>query len=296
MCMCLLALFCGACLPNAAAAEAADGQTGSLTLHYSREGAGFSELNIRIYRVAEFSNDGGYALTAPFDRYSVKIHNIVSQKEWSDTAGTLESYILADAIAPYAAAPTGADGTVVFENLQTGLYFVAGVDAETLNGRFRFEPFLIFVPTPVDGENNYDMVAKPKAGAVTPIARYTVIKLWKDIGYADSRPQEVRVEIYKDGVHWQTVSLSQSNNWSFDWETEDTAARWSVAEKDVPAGYSVTVMEQEDTFAIVNTKDGAPPSPPQTGDTTPWWLYVLLMGISGVGLIIVGILPKRKSL
>ena len=51
-----------------------------------------------------------------------------------------------------------------------------------------------------------------------------------------------------------------------------------------------------DTFSITNTKPETPAgNHPQTGDTTNMTLYVLLMAASGLALLVVGIVLRKKS-
>lgn len=293
---CLIMLLCSMAVPTIVSAASIEIESPcSLTLNYAKESVGFQDLEIRIFRVADYLSNGSYSLTGKFAEYPVNIHGITSQKEWTDTACTLEAYIPADKVESTAAANTDSDGTVMFENLQTGLYLVAGADIKTKSEKFRFEPFFIFLPTPDnDGGYDYDLVANPKAGEVTPIYSYTLMKLWKDTSSTASRPADVTVEIFKDDSLWDTVQLNKSNNRSYKWETEDTEARWSVLEKDVPQGYTVKITEKGNNFTVINTKEGTPPSIPQTGDTTPLRRYVLLLAISGMVLIITGIFLKRK--
>lgn len=270
-----------------------------LTLHYTREAETFADLEIRLFRVAEYLSTGGYVLTGDFAGYPVRIHGITSQAEWKDVTYTLISYGEADGVLPTTTGKTEDTGTVVFENLQTGLYLVDGVNAETAGGRFRFEPFLVFLPTPGEGgEYSYDMEAKPKPGDVTPIAQYSVMKLWKDSGAETSRPQSVTVDILKDGQLQETVSLNPDNNWSYEWKTEDLDARWSVVETNVAEGYTVTVTQVENAFTIVNTADDTPtyPTPPKTGDSAPLQPYIMAMGISGMMLLILSVWRKREQL
>ena len=294
--LCLMALLLSMASPTIAyAANMEPEHPCSLTLHYVKDGVGFADLEIRIFRVAEFAADGSYSLSGAFAGYPVKIHDITSQQEWKTAAQTLEAFTQADAIAPTAAARTNAAGDVVFEGLETGLYLVAGVGAATENSRFRFDPFMIFLPTPGDdGAYHYDMEAKPKAGEATYFTQYILIKLWKDAGREASRSPYVTIDIYKDGVRWNTVRLDESCNWYYEWETEDLEARWHVVEIDIPAGYTVTTTERGNTFTVINSTDDTPP-PPQTGDTTPLWFYTLLMGVSGLGLVFLSVLQKRKA-
>lgn len=272
----------------------------SLELDYANDGVGFPGLSIKIYRFAEIYEDGDYALVPPFDTVPVKIHGITSQAEWRDAASTLSAYILAEGIAPTAVAETGEDGKALFENLETGTYLVMGISAETEEGTYRFEPLCIFLPTPgEDGSQNYHIQARPKftftPKPVEPEWKdYRVLKLWKDEGNRTRRPRSITVDILRNGVVVETVTLNAANNWSYAWTAEDNGDVWSVVEKDVPDAYTVVISGNATTFTITNTCDLPDVDPPQTGDTFALKPWLTAMALSGILLLLLGILHKRK--
>lgn len=266
----------------------------SLTLFYTQDNQGFAELPIRIYRVAEALPDGTFRLVKPFSDFPVNIHGVSSQREWQLVASTLRTYITAQQIEPTQVGYTDAEGTVVFTQLQTGLYLVDGVLAEKEAGTYRFNDFMIYLPTPKTDGLCYDMEAKPKCTQFTPNAHYNVVKLWKDAGSENSRPQEVTVEIRKDDQLYETVVLNAENNWSYSWRAPLDNSIWSVLEKDVAQEYTVTVSENEHGFVITNTKT-THVTPPQTGDMFPLWLVAAAMCFSGFALVLLGIWRERKQ-
>lgn len=61
-------------------------------------------------------------------------------------------------------------------------------------------------------------------------------------------------------------------------------------------GDSVVITDSGDTFSITNTKPETPAgNRPQTGDTTNMTLYMLLMAASGLAMLVVGIVLRKKS-
>ena len=92
-------------------------------------------------------------------------------------------------------------------------------------------------------------------------------------------------------------------------------------ETEVPDGYTVAVSQQGGTFTVTNeyhhphdpdkpdkpdtpdkpgtpdtpTKPDKPGSAPQTGDSTPLWLYVMALCGSGMALVLLGAPRKRKQ-
>lgn len=301
---CALILCLGLGSARCAAAVPDPGHPCSLTLCYTQDAIAFPDLEVEIYRVAELSADGEYKLAAPFSGYPIHIHGITSQQEWQDTAQTIKSYIAANQIGAYQSQRTDDTGTAVFTDLETGLYLVKGTIAHNANGTYAFSDFMIYLPTPVDSDYDYDVEANPKCTHYTPPASYTVVKLWNDSASSDRRPVSVHVDILKDGVVQESVILNGANNWSYSWNVPDGDGDWSVMEKDVPAGYQVSITSSGTAFVITNTlspvvpdEPDTPDEPtgeiPETGDTSPLYLYIIIMCISGFGLMILGICSLR---
>ncbi len=271
----------------------------SLTLHYQKEEQAFSDLSISIYRVAEAFPDGTFELIEPFSSYPINIHNITVQEQWKNTAVTLSSYIVADQLMPYREATTNDTGTAAFEHLETGLYLVSEVVAENNSGTYVFDQFMVYLPTPQpDGSFDYDVEAKPKCVDYVPKTEYRVTKLWQDAGKQTERPEEITVDIYKDGELWETQILGASNNWSYVWYVSDEDhSKWTVVERATPDAYTVTVQQNGNSFSIINTHKSITdiPDSPQTGDTSNITLYIMLMCISGIMLIVLGIYNRRHK-
>lgn len=298
--ICLAALcivsFCPLCAfganPLDPSAEA------SLTLNYQKDGQVFADLQISIYRVAEAFPDGSFELVEPFASYPVNIHGITAQTEWKNVASTLNSFIVANALEPYGTGVTDGEGRVAFTGAATGLYLVSEAVAENDGGTWLFDRFMVYLPTPQeDGSFNYSVEAKPKCSSFLPKTEYRVTKLWQDADAQSERPKEVYVDIFKDGALRETQVLSAANDWSYVWRvSEGEQGKWSVAERDVAEGYTVTVQENSSSFTIVNThkSSGDVSNDPDTGDTSNLTLYIILICIAGVLLIILGLYGRRK--
>lgn len=271
----------------------------SLTLHYQKEEQVFSNLSISIYRVAEAFPDGTFELIEPFSSCPINIHDITVQELWKNTAVTLNSYIVADGLAPYREESTNESGIVTFEQLETGLYLVSEVVAENNSGTYVFNQFMVYLPTlEQDGSFDYDVEAKPKGVEYVPKTEYRVTKLWQDTEKQTSRPEEITVDIFKDGELWETQILGASNNWSYVWYVSDEEqSSWAVVERSVLEEYNVTVQKTGGTFLIINTHKSIQeiPDSPQTGDTSNITLYIMLMCISGIILIVLGVYNRRHK-
>ena len=120
---------------------------------------------------------------------------------------------------------------------------------------------------------------------------------------------------------YDTVTLSESNNWRYTWSDLDDDCHWQVVEYQVPDDYTVSVSREGITFVITNTldKDTPPPNPsepnipgenipddpvplgpgepgeptlPQTG--TSWWL-VPVLACGGMLLFMLGWMRRRNE-
>ena len=157
--------------------------------------------------------------------------------------------------------------------------------------------FGIFRPMPTPNEDDsysYDVQANPKPGQATAFTQYSVVKLWKDQGTA-SRPKSITVDILWNGRIQETVTLGPENEWAYTWYTDRTDGVWTVAERNVASGYTVTVTSRENVFTIVNRADAPKEDRPGTGDSAPLQLYVMSACVSGLLLLVLGAGIKRKT-
>lgn len=288
-------ILCIGLLPQISALGASDSQA-SMTLYYQKEGQTFSGLSIGIYRVAEAFPDGTFELIQPYASYPVNIHGITRQEQWNTVAETLYSYILADQVQPDRVEETDDQGMVRFLGLETGLYFVRETVAENASGAYIFNQFMIYLPQQQsDGTVDYEVEAYPKCMAYIPSSQYTVTKLWQDAGNQSSRPKEVTVDIYQDGILQETQVLSAENNWTYTWSVSPSdQGKWSVAERNVPEEYKVTIQQNGSNFSLINTRK-TQQDPPKTGDTFSPLPWMMVMAGAGVLLLLLGIYGRRKK-
>lgn len=269
----------------------------SLTLTYAHSGTGFANQQIEAYRVAEAFPDGSFELLDPFADSHANIYGITSQQEWKDTTSTLVAHIAAKQIRPDHTKKTDSKGVAAFTDLETGLYLIREIIVENDSGTYIFNNFMVYLPTPLETEGfDYDVEATPKCSSYVPKTEFKVVKLWKDSGASGSRPSSVTIEIRKDSVLKDTVTLNSANNWSHSWRVSETDAKgWTVSEKNVPSGYTVSISEKDATFTVTNTKQAASGTPPKTGDTFPLRPLLMVMCLSGSGLLILGTGQARRK-
>ena len=267
-----------------------------LTLEYSSEGKGFAELTVELYQVAEMTSDIQFIPSDDFKAASLKLNGITSQSEWNTMRTTIESFVAANGVKPLRTAVINENGRVTFEGLKSGLYYVPSKALTSDGFRYYFQSVLVSLPDlDAEGAWNYAPTVKPKPDVRPPSSddlEYSVIKLWKGSGDND-RPRSVAVDIIKDMTVVKTVVLSAENNWKYTWYAEDDESVWTVAEKNRPENYTVTVEKNQTAFSVVNTYNDPDEPPPQTGDTGNIVFYAICMCISGAVLLTLGL--KRKK-
>ena len=271
----------------------------TLTLNYTYDGIAFENVDVKLFKVADVSTDFQYTLTEDFASSNLTLNGIKSLSEWNVISSTLEAYIFGDGIEPTITAKTDSNGKSHFEGLSVGLY-LAMVDTVKLGDTsYSFETSIISLPDLDDnGVWQYDVFANCKAGILPPVyeeTEYKLLKLWKGDN-EKNRPKNIEVEIFKDGNVYNKVILSKDNNWSFSWKAPDDGSKWTVMERNIPEKYAMTVEEKGSSFVITNTyTEENPKDFPKTGDTSNVLFYVILMNVSGLLLIILGIVEKRRS-
>jgi hypothetical protein len=184
------------------------------------------------------------------------------------------------------------------------LAIVSQVEQDDLH--YQFDSALIALPgLGPDGRWQYQVSVNAKGEVLPPVdpdeeVELKVLKLWRGDEDRNDRPKSIEVEIFCDGISHETVILSEENNWAYSWSAKDDGSSWTVVERNVPQGYTMTVEERESTFVLTNTRTPTDPDdpvkPPQTGDTSNILLYVLFMIASGSMLIILGVTGKKSRL
>lgn len=270
----------------------------SLTLHYQKDGVAFPDLTVSIYRVAEAFADGTFSLIAPYTTYPINIHDITKQEQWTNTATTLNSYIVSNHLPADREGKTDETGTVFFDSLKTGLYLVDEVIADNNAGTYLFNRFLVYLPTPMeDGTFDYTVEANPKCVGFVPKTEYRIIKLWKDTGHQADRPSEILVDIYREGVLQETKTLNEANNWSYTWYvSEEDRGTWTVMEHKVKEEYTLTIQENKPVFSLINTHNALEdPNAPPTGDTPSLLPWLLALSLSGTALLLLGLYRRWRA-
>lgn len=134
----------------------AAGPEGTITIRLAAEGVPVSGGTVALYRVGKLKADGsGFLPWGAFENCGIAFEEIRLAK----LAEPLAEYVEAENLAGTVQA-LDKEGRVVFTNLEQGLYLM--VQEEAAEGYRKFSPFLISVPTSINGELIYKVDASPK--------------------------------------------------------------------------------------------------------------------------------------
>ena len=306
VCICLWLMPCGAQAASTADAKEliSTEKSCTLTVSYLYKNTALSSLPVKLYRIADASADCQYTLTAPFSSTGLTLNGVGTNSEWKVIRSTLESHIIANRITEVAAAVTDRTGQISFDHLKPGLYLAVPETGIAGDLRCSFEAALVALPgLSTDGLWQYQVAVTAKGTPLPPIdadeeISYKILKLWK--GDTNSkRPQKIEVEVFRNGKSHQTVTLSEENHWSYTWTTKDDGAAWTIAERNVPSGYTATMEKRDTTFVLTNTLTPDTPSPGetliQTGSTINIMLCVILLFTFGTLLLLLGIIITKNT-
>lgn len=273
---------------------AADAKT-RLTISYQEDANSIKDVSFSVYRVA----DENLKTTQEFARFSV-----TDLKQWSTLAPVLEGYAQQKGLTPIAAGKTDENGMLVFEDLSYGVYLISGSFCVRGNKTYESDPFLVKIYDMDDEESiwDYDVLVEPKYETnvfSSETVERKVLKIWDDDGYRKKRPKELTVYLLRNGEIYETVKLTEKNNWRYHWENLDAKYRWTIAEE-IPNGYTAKTTRTGITFVLTNSLQGKPmPTSsgtrpgklPQTGQL--WWPVPVLLAL-GIVLVACGIHHRKK--
>lgn len=269
-------------------------QTGSIRLNYSA----VDNAEFKVYRAGEITDNWEFVLTGAFQDIPADLNDLDTEA-MTELSETLAAYAAADGIEPDYSGRTDENGQVVFEGLTKGLYLIIGERVIWDGMRYDPVPFLLTVPSQdAEGEWNYQTEADVKYETSIPEkeeTEYKVVKYWVGDGSGNARPVQITVDILKDGVLFDTQTLTAENNWTYSWTAEDDGSVWQVVEREIPDHYTVKVEKNKTMFLLTNTYAGdTPEEVPKTGDSSVPLLPVTLLSLSGMVLILAGLAVRGR--
>lgn len=270
--ICLISLIFTLLIPMTVSAA---GETSSLHIHYYHDNGSIPNAFFRIFRIADMSERGVYTITKSFSDYSLSFDDL--KNDDGELAAALAAYADRDNIVSEAEGNTDAQGNLYFRDIPAGIYLVTG-SAVTLDKNIYF-PQPSIVPVPArnnDGILSYEVTIEPKfeSRPIDENIERKVLKIWKDGGNEQNRPNEITVQLLCNGKVYEEQTLNAKNNWRYTWKELDPAYNWQILEKEVPENYKLAVKQQGVTFTLTNTyhkpNDQPTTTPPtSTSSDTP---------------------------
>lgn len=283
MLVCLMLLF--SC-PFALAAGTVNVEADcSLSIAYTHEQTAVPGAVFELYRLAQVDEQMNFTAVAPFEN----IPNDADELE--ESALDYLTQVRNQNVEPVHTLTTDDTGAATVSGLDTGAWLLVGQPAEREEGTYYVDPQVIILPRENEaGEYGYDVTVQPKSTrlpAGEELVERTVVKVWKDSGYENQRPQSIKVRLLRDGTVIDTVVLSAQNNWKHTWTELLPNANWTV-EEEVPENYIMELQESDGVFTLTNNRKNID----QTGFI--WWPVALVMGL-GFLLVVVGIIVRRSG-
>ena len=275
-------------------------ETGSITVNTPME-----DMEVSLYRVGEFTEQGTFTLTKQYQSYSVSLDHS-SSEEWQAAANTLAQYIARDGVQADVEGVSSSNHTIAFNNLTCGLYLMIGSEKEVSNkGNVEiYTPQVAFIALPdvsTDDPYHISTIMKYEKNDYTQTSLH-VLKVWKNDS-DNTRPASIQVDLLQKDTDGNTIVfdqqiLSDDNQWSYTWNDLSSRYTWNVVETTVPEGYTESSIKEGNTVVLTNTSttpviEEKPTSSnqlPLTGQLQ-WPIPVLV--IAGIVFLIIGKACKR---
>ncbi len=239
-------LLCLSCICTAASAKS----SGTLTLICECKDKPVQGLKWNLYRIGSMS-DGKITLEGEFAKLPVDMSDL-SASGLADSASTLREFAF---IYKYKSVDNGnskKDGTVELKYDEAGIYLAA---AEVLvDGRTTYfpTPAIFFLDPEKEPQTTIYPKIKNEAVLTGEMQRFQLVKVWENDDNYPTKPNEIVVDIYRNYKFYETVTLSEVNNWSYSWE-EETVAEWTMMERKIPEGCAVVYKDNGRQYIVVNT-------------------------------------------
>lgn len=260
----------------------------------------------QFYKIADISQNGEPTITDQFKKYTDSVTSLnslgsLNAEEVRALSTTLEAIVLRDGLLPLFEVKTDQNGVLVKNNPDRAVYLVLGEQTRDEQYVYTPAPLLISVPTRLDDgkEQNHIIIEHTKVQkeeVADNSAKYKVRKIWKDSEYRALRPESITVELLQNGQVYDTVTLSEQNNWAHEWQNLPTDYSWTAAEKSIPEHYTLTVEKEQSGIILTNTYNGSTPPPkeeiPPTGQL--WW-PVPIFTVLGIAMLALGLSGRRKE-
>ncbi|MBO5656925.1 MAG: Cna B-type domain-containing protein [Agathobacter sp.] len=279
--ICLAIMLLLICPYTVAAEEFDPSQTGSMTVSLTDQDGDLpiigAELSLYYVATVEMNANGNlsYTYTDEFAASGIPLED-------PQLAQKLDIYVTEQELEGVSLT-TDEAGLAGSQDLALGLYFVR--QTGEVEGYAPCTSFLVTIPMQDGDEYIYEVNASPKT-EVTKLISITIKKEW-NTDASTQIPDQITVQLLRDGNVIKTAILSEENEWQITYDDMPKSDAYSIKEINVPNGFTDTYSQAGYVYTVVNTA-----SLIQTGQLT-WPIPVL--AVAGIALIVVGIELVRKK-
>lgn len=275
-------------------------QKTSLTIHAVYDNTAIEGMVFQIYLISTMNEDGTLSIEDYFKDLDKELQIIGKNDDlWKNAAQKVRQKILNDReIQPVTSGTSDHKGTVSFENLKKGLYFVVPCSIQKNKYVYSSSSFFVSLPDKDHEKNEWNdtITVNAKLEQKHLYEDYMVLKIWKDEGSENQRPETIKVHLFCDGKLYDTVKLPQNGRWQYKWSELETFHQWTVTEETVNGYETSAIVQEGNQFTITNTyiqeKTSITDKLPQTGQL--WWpVPVLLCG--GFFFLSVGLFCMKRN-
>ena len=129
-------------------------RVGSININSTYKDIKFSNVNIKLYKIASINNNGDYVFDTIFQEKEKDIKNM-SSSSLGDYALELNRYILSKNINSTFNKLSDINGVVRFDNLELGLYLIVSDEIINDGNKYIVSPFIVEVPSIDESTKNY---------------------------------------------------------------------------------------------------------------------------------------------
>ncbi|MGN1139384.1 MAG: Cna B-type domain-containing protein [Ruminococcus sp.] len=262
-----------------------------------------SGMKFNAYLISTVDYCGELTVVDSFQKYADKLDiRGKDNKSWKKMAQVLEQDITNNkSLKPDYSAVTDAKGVVKFKNIPMGLYLIIGNNLKRDNYVYSTSSFFAMLPQQDLSNNtwNYSVTVDAKTKRETEKIDFEVIIIWDDKKLENQRPNYVIVDLYKNGVLHDSVTLSHNESWRHVWYGLDAEYKWTIKERAVNGYHTLDIEQDGNTFTVTNVRrinseptEPGNPSLPQTGQL--WWPVPVMITL-GLLFTVIGLIRRRYS-
>lgn len=275
-------------------------ETGTIIIDYRFDNNSLDNVQFKVYQITTMDENTNHHIVSAFKNVEIELEKLSNESYWIKSRDNLENYINYKAISPDQIFYTNDAGQYNLDDLELGIYFiqaemVAPSDSPEItdvkNQILYSQPILIAVGS-YDGDGEkwvYHYNIQPKiAVANADTTQLEVTKIWKNTKFDNAIPDEIEVELHRNGEKYDSIILSKENKWTYTWSNIDPCDCWGVKEVTQLKDYKVTYEKDLCHIKIINTYIGkSDVELPQTGTMA---YFIPIIASFGLFFLILGVL------